>query len=109
MNRNQKLLKKFYKELAVWINAGMPEHEVFKKSHALCWQLSCWCDSLPWYRSMFYDFDCVCEEQAKLFFYNTFPFGLGEYMQDKAQKDFYKNKQRLAFIFEHAVIKQENK
>lgn len=113
MNRNQKKLKKFYQELAVWINSGMPEHKVFYKGAALCYQLSRWCGEFPWYARIYYNAPYIRHLQAELLYsgYGTqiFPFGANRYEIEVEIGNHYTNQERLAFIFEQAGMKQENK
>lgn len=111
MNKHQKKLKKFYQELAVWINAGMPEHKVFRKSSALCNQLWSWTVELPWYARLYYNKHYILHLQTEMFrkdFGNaSFPFGTEAYMEEHVLDSHYTNEARLAFIFEQAGVPRE--
>lgn len=111
MNKHQKKLKKFYQELAVWINAGMPEHKVFRKEAALCVSLCHWAADLPWYARLYYDTDYIQHLQIELFlekFSNSsFPFGWKSYLSESYDKNHYTNEARMAFIFEQAEVVRE--
>lgn len=111
MNKHQKKLKKFYQKLAVWINAGMPEHKVFRKSDALCFQLCNWNRDLPWYARLYYDTDYIQHLQTEMFSEKlgncNFPFGYLNYMEERHDKNHYTNEARLAFIFEQAGVVRE--
>lgn len=107
MNKHQKKLKKFYQELAVWINAGMPEHKVFRKSYALCFQLCNWSGDLPWYQEIFYNSSKIGLCQLELFGHDPFPFGSLAYVEERAAGNHYTNEARLAFIFEQAEVARE--
>lgn len=113
MNRNEKKLKQFYKELASWLNAGMPEHKVFHKGAALCHQLSRWCGEFPWYSRIYYNTNYIRHLQTerlwKGYGSSLFPFGELKYAMEVGAGNHYINKNRLAFIFEQAGVKQENK
>ena len=107
MNKNQKKLKQFYKELAIWINAGMPEHKVFRKSHALCFQLCNWYWDLPWYQQISYDSSKIGLCQLELFGHAAFPFGSLAFVEERAAGNHYTNEARLNFIFEQAGVARE--
>lgn len=111
MNKHQKKLKQFYRELAVWINAGMPRHKVFSKKVALCLQLCHWTFDLPWYARLYYDDDYIQHLQVELFFEKSgncdFPFGYYAYAEERAAGNHYTNEARLAFIFNQAGVPRE--
>lgn len=107
MKKNEKKLKQFYRELAAWINAGTPEHQVFKNSWALCFQLTIWLDELPWYKQMYYNPGEIAELQNGLFDYNAFPFGYCDYQEERLLGNHYTSEARLNFIFEQAGVPRE--
>lgn len=111
MKKREKKLKQFYKELADWINAGMPEHKTFRKDTALCVQLTRWAFGLPWYARLYYNTDAIERLQMEIFWdkfgNSNFPFGMFEYNLGYRAKNHYTNEARLAFIFKQAGVPRE--
>ncbi|MFP1879757.1 hypothetical protein [Lonsdalea quercina] len=92
-------LKQFYRELWVWVQDGCPDHAVFIKTHAICWNLDQWSGyRMPLTRE---NNDLLLDVFGNSFF----PFnseGAWEFARERAEGGFYQNPKRLAFIEEHA-------
>lgn len=111
MNRHERKLKQFYKEIAKWVKDGCPKHKSFKKYYGLCSNLTTWLHNLPWYQRWLYDAEYIQRYQENMFYgvYGTaaFPFGSEAYSEERLQGSHYQNEARLAFIFTQAGEKYE--
>lgn len=93
-------LKKFYQEIAAWVDNGCPQHvPVFLKNRSLCTTLAQWSG---------YD-SKIRREQTELFkksgLNETLPFdkNFEKYNIDLRDGRFYENPKRLDFIRKYAA------
>lgn len=93
----RKQLKQFCIELNAWIEAGCPEHKIFKIRDGICWNYSNWIHPNDQY-SFF-----PSDTPLRAFLGSTYPFSGGyELFQiEQDSRTLYKNPARLAWIKEH--------
>lgn len=93
-------LKQFYREIQQWIDDGCPDHDVFRKTTAICLSLERWLGYFD--RKV----NKILEDSfndAGLDFVLPFNKDLGEFEVEMLNHSIYKNPARLAWIKEHAA------
>jgi len=107
LEKHRKKLKKFYQELVVWIDKGMPEHKVFAKDETLCPTLQRWLENLPWWQVCYYDLATIFilqrDEFIKFSGNPSFPFGnYDNHLKEIYGGEVYQNTSRVDYIRKQA-------
>ena len=99
------VMKSFYINMQTWIDAGCPEHPVFKKDKALCLNLYNYTTELGANQHMRHTITGELIAQFRAAKLNDgFPFNnpVFTYISEQDRGDFYQNKNRLAWVKSHA-------
>jgi len=93
------MLTQFYKEMQAWVDAGCPDHAIFRRNLGLCGNLSNW-DFV--YQTELYEVQR--DKFLSVSLSENYPFNLNKVEWEKEQADntLFHNKQRLDWIKQHA-------